>query len=482
MRVVLISTYELGRQPFGLASPSAWLSQAGAEVTCLDLAVERLDEGAIRAADLVAFYLPMHTATRLVVPLIERVRRLNEGAHLACYGLYAPMNEIYLRGLGVDTILGGEYEAGLTSLVTRLMANGSTPRAAVQPEPTISLARQQFMTPQRAGLPPLSQYAQLDMGENQKRIVGYTEASRGCKHECRHCPIVPVYEGMFRVVQKNVVLEDIRQQVRAGAEHITFGDPDFFNGIGHALPIVRSLHAEFPQLTYDVTIKIEHLLRHAEHLSTLRDTGCLFVTSALESIDEQVLVRLDKGHTQADIVQVVRQFEEVGLTLNPTLVSFTPWTTLDGYRQLLAFLDEYGLVEKMGSIHLAIRLLIPAGSKLLELPEVQSLVGPFDEQLLIYPWQNSDPSVDQLHQEVLALVEAGVARGEERREVFNQVAALVGLPIREANGRRPHARIPHLTEPWYCCAEPTEEQLAPLYGERIKKRSGQLVGTPVPEI
>ncbi len=462
MHVVLISTYELGRQPFGLASPAAWLNQAGAEVTCLDLAVQQLDEEAIRAADLVAFYIPMHTATRLVVPLIERIRRLNRGAHLACYGLYAPMNEIYLRRLGLDTILGGEYESGLTALVKRLSANGSVPHTAGQPEPTVSLARQMFITPQRSGLPPLSQYAQLNMGDNQSRIVGYTEASRGCKHKCRHCPVVPVYEGLFRVVQHDVVLEDIRQQVQAGAEHITFGDPDFFNGIGHALPILRSLHAEFPQLTYDVTIKIEHLLRHAEHLPTLRDTGCLFVTSALESINERVLSRLDKGHTQGDIIRVVERFQEVGLTLNPTLVSFTPWTTLDGYRRLLAFLDQYDLVEKMASIHLAIRLLIPAGSKLLELPEVQSMVAPFDEQLLIYPWQNSEPSVDLLHQEVLALVEAGVAQGEERRKIFAQVAALVGLAVREPNGRQPGAPTPYLTEPWYCCAEPTEEQFAPL--------------------
>ncbi|MFV1858777.1 MAG: CUAEP/CCAEP-tail radical SAM (seleno)protein [Anaerolineales bacterium] len=462
MHVVLISTYELGRQPFGLASPAAWLSQTGADVTCLDLAVQRLDEGAIRAADVVAFYLPMHTATRLVVPLIERVRRLNGGAQLACYGLYAPMNEVYLRRLGVGTILGGEYESGLTALVKRLSANGTGPQAVGQPEPAVSLVRQTFITPQRSGLPPLSQYAQLNMGDNQSRIVGYTEASRGCKHRCRHCPIVPVYEGMFRVVQHDVVLEDIRQQVGAGAEHITFGDPDFFNGTGHALPIVRSLHAEFPRLTYDVTIKIEHLLRHAEHLPTLRDTGCLFVTSALESIDDRVLARLDKGHTQADIIQVVDWFQEVGLALNPTLVSFMPWTTLDGYRRLLAFLDQYGLVENMASIHLAIRLLIPAGSKLLELPEVQAIVGSFDEQLLSYPWQNSNPSVDHLHQDVLAVVEAGVGRGEERREIFRQVAALVGLPMREANGRQPRAPIPYLSEPWYCCAEPTEEQFAPL--------------------
>ncbi len=462
MRVVLISTYELGHQPFGLASPAAWLSQAAVEVACLDLAVQRLDEDAVSAADLVAFYLPMHTATRLVVPLIERVRQLNKGAHLACYGLYAPMNETYLRRLGVDTILGGEYETALTALAKRLSANGSVPQEAGQPEPSISLARQQFITPRRAGLPPLSQYAQLKIGDNQSRVVGYTEASRGCKHTCRHCPVVPVYEGMFRVVQHDVVLDDIRQQVRAGAQHISFGDPDFFNGIGHALPIVRSLHTEFPLLTYDVTIKIEHLLKHAEHLSTLRDTGCLFVTSALESIDELVLARLDKGHTQEDIIQVVDYFQQVGLTLNPTLVTFTPWTTMDGYRELLSFLDQYDLVEKMASIHLAIRLLIPAGSKLLELPEVQALVGPFDEQLLIYPWQNSEPSVDRLHQKVLAVVEAGVGRGDDRRKIFAQVAGPVGLPVREANGRQPHAPIPYLTEPWYCCAEPTEGQIIPL--------------------
>src|ERR671910_3122792 len=119
-RVVLISTYELGHQPFGLASPAAWLRQEGARVTCLDLAVERLDEAAIAAADLVAFYVPMHTATRLAASFVERVRRINPTAHLCFYGLYAPVNEGYLRGLGAETILGGEFEAGLAALAKRL--------------------------------------------------------------------------------------------------------------------------------------------------------------------------------------------------------------------------------------------------------------------------------------------------------------------------------------------------------------------------
>nr|MBA2596091.1 radical SAM protein [Chloroflexia bacterium] len=110
MKIVLISTYELGRQPFGLASPAAWLRDAGADVTCLDLAVARMDEREMAVADLVAFYVPMHTATRLAATFIERVKRLNPDAHLCFYGLYAPVNEDYLRELGADSILGGEFE------------------------------------------------------------------------------------------------------------------------------------------------------------------------------------------------------------------------------------------------------------------------------------------------------------------------------------------------------------------------------------
>ncbi|HLE03019.1 MAG TPA: CUAEP/CCAEP-tail radical SAM protein, partial [Anaerolineales bacterium] len=385
LQVVLISTYELGRQPFGLASPAAWLRQAEARVTCLDLSVERLNEEAIASADLVAFYVPMHTATRIAARVVERVKILNPNAHLCFYGLYASMNEPFLRTLGADTILGGEYEAGLVSLVQRLRASPMALALAPQPEPLISLAKQEFLIPDRRGLVALSKYASLNLGNGRSKTVGYTEASRGCKHLCRHCPVVPVYNGLFRVVQRDVVLEDIRRQVAGGAEHITFGDPDFFNGIGHALALVRSMQQEHPHLTYDVTIKVEHLLKHAEHLGTLRETGCLFVTSAVESIEDRVLAILDKGHTRDDFIHVVRLCRETGLVLNPTFVAFTPWISVEGYQDLLSLLAELDLIEQVAPIQLAIRLLIPAGSKLLELPDVRDMVGPFDEAGLIYP-------------------------------------------------------------------------------------------------
>ncbi len=460
MNVVLISTYELGRQPFGLASPAAWLRQRGANVTCLDLSREALQEAPIRAADLVAFYVPMHTATRLATQLIEPVRQLNPRARLCFYGLYAPVNESYLRGLGVETVLGGEFEEGLVHLVERLRACSAgewLAGAGAQLEPVVSLARQQFIVPDRRGMVPLEQYAHLILPDGEHRTVGYTEASRGCKHLCRHCPIVPVYQGAFRVVQREVVLEDIRRQVRAGAQHITFGDPDFFNGVGHALAIVEVLHREHPQLTYDCTIKIEHLLQHARHLPTLRDTGCLFVTSAVESVDDAVLERLEKGHTRADFLVVVELFREVGLVLHPTFVPFTPWTTLDGYCELLAVLSEHELVESVAPIQLGIRLLIPAGSRLLELAEVRGLVGAFDQAALLYPWRHRDPRVDELYEEVQELARAGEKLKRLRSRIFARIwetaHRTAGLPERvlpPEPALLARAAIPYLNEPWYC--------------------------------
>jgi hypothetical protein len=415
--------------------------------------VQRPDEEAIRAADLVAFYVPMHTATRLASALVPRVKALNPRAHLCFYGLYAPVNEGYLRSLGANTILGGEFEAGLVSLLAKLPEGAN---ATGQSEPVISLARQKFLVPDRSGLEGLSRYASLIMN-GEKRTVGYTEASRGCKHLCRHCPVVPVYGGQFRIVQRDVVLEDIRRQVAAGAEHITFGDPDFFNGIGHSLAIVRALHDEFHCITYDVTIKISHLLKHAEHLPTLRDTGCLFVTSAVESLDDRVLTRLDKGHTRRDFEEVVRLFREVGLTLAPTFVPFTPWISLEGYQDLLARLAEMDLIEHVAPIQLAIRLLIPAGSRLLELREAQDFVEGFDEALLSYRWRHPDPRVDRLQEALQELVRQEEAGGAGRREIFGKVwllaeqaAGTLGQrPVEKSRGPA-RAPIPFMTEPWFC--------------------------------
>ena len=464
MNVVLISTYELGRQPFGLASPAAWLRKRGHVVKCLDLTRQELDDKALRAAELIGLYLPMHTATRLAAELIPLLRERNPRAHLCCYGLYAPMNVQYLRSLGVGTILGGEFESGLAHLVERLGKKSGDASRNEQAEPLVSLERLAFEIPDRSGFPPLKDYAHLVIPGAGYRVVGSTEASRGCKHLCRHCPIVPVYKGVFRVVGREVVMEDIRRQVAAGAQHISFGDPDFFNGIKHALRIVEEFHREFPSVSYDATIKIEHLRKYEEHLPNLKETGCLFVISAVESIDDAILAKLDKGHTRDDFLHVVKTFRRLGMTLHPTFVPFTQWTTMDGYLELLRVLHREGLTENVAPIQLGIRLLIPEGSYLLQLEDVRRVIGPFDGKALVYPWKHEHPRLDALSETVQAIAAAGERRKDTRAAAFEQIwkaahaAAGQTAPVLEplADAAPP---APFLSEPWYCCAEPTQTQL-----------------------
>jgi radical SAM superfamily enzyme YgiQ (UPF0313 family) len=472
MKIVLVSTYELGRQPFGVVSPAAWLRKRKHEVACFDLTRQALDEGAVRAAGLIAIYLPMHTATRLAAKLIPSLRERNPGAHVCCYGLYAPMNAEYLRALGVKTILGGEFESGLVRLAERL----SAPRdgdSAAQREPVVSLERQAFEVPDRMGMPALEKYAHLIVPGDGYRVVGSTEASRGCKHLCRHCPIVPVYNGAFRIVSRDVVIADVRQQVAAGAQHISFGDPDFFNGIRHALELMSAFRAEFPNVTYDATIKIEHLRKYEQHLTTLRETGCLFVISAVESVDDEILQRLDKGHTREDFLHVARTFRSLGMTLHPTFVTFTPWTTTDSYLDLLRVIAAEDLVENVAPIQLGIRLLIPEGSRLLELDEVRRGVGAFDAESLVYPWKSADAKVDELSETVQAIAADADRKKESRPVAFERIwrAAHESAGIAAPDSgmtRRKSVAVPFLSEPWYCCAEPTREQLVSI-GRVAKK-------------
>lgn len=458
---LLISPYELGRQPFALAEPAAWLKHDGWQVTLTDLSQQKLDAATLAGADLVGVYLGMHTATRIAVGALPRIRELAPNAHLAAYGLYAPMNAPLLASLGVHTILGGEAEPALRKLARRLQEGEAV---AADMSPDVYLGRMDFLVPDRQGLPPLDRYAHLVLPDGSRRTAGFAEASRGCKHLCRHCPVVPVYQGRFRAVPADVVMADIRQQVAAGARHISFGDPDFLNGPTHALRLALALHQEFPEVSFDATIKVQHLIQHADLLPELARAGCLFITSAVEAVDDRVLRYLDKNHTAADFETAVALLRDAGIAFAPTFVAFTPWTTLEGYIGLLRKLAELKLVACVPPVQLSIRLLVPEGSYLLKLDGFREWLGEFDPAILGYPWRNPDPRVDALQRQVQEQVAEAEQRGTGRPEVFETIWRLA----HQAAGRSARALpadyagvpAPHLSEPWYCCAEPTSRQLA----------------------
>lgn len=453
--ILLLSCYELGHQPLSLAWPLAFLQQAGFHPHALDLAVQPFDLAAAQTAQLVAIAVPMHTALRIGLPAARQVRAVNPTAHVVCFGLYAWLNADYLLADCADSVIAGEYEQPLVALAQAL--TDGQPLSAVpglhraQQPAAPNLERLPFITPQRASLPAPQHYAHLQIGAEQ-RLAGYVEASRGCLHTCRHCPIPPVYQGRFFVVPAEVVLADVRQQVAAGVRHITFGDPDFLNGPGHALRLLHALHAKFPDLTFDFTAKVEHLLRHADLLPEFAANGVAFIVSAFESVSDRVLTRLSKGHTRAEMERLLALARAANVPLQPTWMPFTPWTTLADYLDLLDWIRAQGLIPNVPAVQLAIRMLVPPGSALLNHPDVETWCGPLDAENFVYRWAHPDPRMDALQAELTALAATAPA---DPYDAFQQIEAAAyaaaGLTPPAPYCALPDALVPpRLTENWFC--------------------------------
>ncbi len=406
MHILLVATYELGQQPTSLGTAAAHLREQGHDVRAIDVSVDPWDPGLVDWADEVAFSVPMHTATRLARDLARGIDR-----PVRCFGLYAAQCTDF-----ADPV---EWDAAL---------------------------------PARDVLPPLDRYARLTIGD-EERLVGSVLASHGCAHRCRHCPVPVVYDGRVQRLDERAVLADIEQLVGAGARHITFGDPDFLNAPPHSRRIVRAMHDGFPELTFDCTVKVEHVLRHADLWPEFAAAGCVFVVSAFESVNNDVLARLDKGHTTPDATRAVEILRDAGIDVRPSWMPFTPWTRAADVADILDFVHRHDLVGSVDPVQYSVRLLLPRGSLLLAHPDLAPFLGPWDEERSTFTWVHPDPSIDELQLRIAALVDT------------DDDPVSVYATIREAVGARPvdlsgvTTGRPRLTESWFCCAEPTELQL-----------------------
>ena len=458
MRLLLVSTYEMGHQPLHLAAPAAALRAAGHEVRTVDTSVEPWTREAVDWADAVAFSVPMHTAMRLALRATASVRAARPELPICLYGLYATVSRDLTLGPGgvADQAIAGEYDEGLLAWADTLVQTTITDRVG---RGVIDLGRRRSTTaPDRGGLPPLERYAHLALGGDE-RAVGYVEASRGCLHRCGHCPVPVVYDGRIRIAPEDTVLADIEALVEAGARHITFGDPDFLNGPQHSRRVVSAMHERWPELTFDCTVKVEHILRHPEVWPEFAAARCLFVVSAFETVHEETLIRLDKGHTAAEAAAAVQLLRSHGVEIRPSFLPFTPWTTLDEVADIVDFVAALDLVPNVDPVQYTIRLLVPQGSLLEPMLAAEGRLGPYDAERLTWTWASDDPAVDELQTRLTALVEGGQAAGEPMTQIYRRVQQAVWAAAgRQASGFCPPLRPagamierrPRLTEPWFC--------------------------------
>lgn len=407
------------------------------------MAVEQLADETVSWAERVAISVPMHTATRLADEIVGSLAAARPDLPVALYGLYAGVGSAE-----VDARFEGEYEPGL--LAWAKGGQGTSIR---------HLGRSEFVTPDRTGLPELDDYARLEH-DGRTILAGAVEASHGCRHRCRHCPIPAVYDGRMRVVPQDDVLADIDALVEAGAGHITFGDADFLNAPAHSLAVLERAHEMHPEVTFDATIKVEHILEHSDLWSHLAELNLLFVVSAFESVDDATLEILDKGHSVADMAEAVSATREAGIHIRPTWLPFMPWTTPDDVAGVFEFIHAHDLWGATDPVQMSIKLLIPKGSLLDDHPAVIPFLDHYDGDGLTWRWRFADPETAVLHKQLESIAARASDCGQESastlEEMRVEVSHAVGRPLAASPAALTPA--PRLTESWFCCAEPTVGQ------------------------
>jgi len=502
MNILLVSGYELGHQPYHLGIAASHLVEDGHRVRCLDLQVEAAENELFEWADAVGISVPMHTAARLGVEFARTLHSSYPDMPIVFYGLYAhvavdafvsgtaeldkrcsdpPLQVEKARGLVVG--IAGEYPAALRRWAVSVEENGITGDSAgpLTSQVTVTLDRQKSIVPARHLLPSLDRYARLAW-DGEERLVGYVEAATGCSHRCRHCPVPIVYAGRIRKAAIEAVLEDVGWLVEHGASHITFGDPDFLNAPSFASELVSELHSAFPGITFDCTAKVEHVLRYEDLWQQLAERGLLFVVSAFETTNSEVLKVLDKGHLPEDFPRAVTILRTAGVEVRPSFLPFTPWAHSRDLLNILELCVELDLVANVDPVQYSLKLLVPKGSLLLETPELRAYLGDYDSEAMSFRWKARDPATIVLQQKVAEVASRAAMSNLSLRGTLEQIGKEILLASKETMPEDPAIKIsstdsdflaallsaadpekvksrPKLTEAWFCCAEPTSAQL-----------------------
>ena len=471
---LLISLYDLGHQPYELLQLDAALTKAGAESSIIDLSITDVSilntyENEVTHA---VIAVPMHTAARLSLSVMDLISRWKVVPNITLMGHYAEALSSFTLPKEVRTFAAGE---AIDRIVDSILGDDApTVTAGEESTPThinttrTSLRLKGIDAPlNRQKLPPLSKYTSYINGETME-IAGYVEASRGCLHLCTHCPVAATYKGRIRINSETSVLREIENLHAMGARHITFGDPDFFNAPIHSIKVLEEASKSLPDLTFDATIKVSHILKYKELVPRLSQNNTSFIVSAFEHTSAAVLEALEKGHSVSDMVEALNIVRSTGIEIRPSLLPFTPWTTLDSLVELLDFVADNDLIESIDPVMYSIRLLVPSSS--ITFNRYPELFTEGEDRGLNLEWKSQSPVLDELQLEISNIAEASqtLSNLHTFEKIYSVVSSAAKRPPRSIffNSER---NVPRLTESWYCCAEPTTSMTSAV--SSVQKRS-----------
>ena len=437
MKILLTSFYDLGKQPKIIAEIVDRYNSAEIDFDFFDFSVEDQNKD-LENYDVLGIYAPMHTATILSIEYIKDKKLPNK---MFTFGLYGSVLEDFNSSI--------RYIKDIESDELALFLE-------INDDHQFSLKNN---IPNRQIFPDISNYAHLVDGSNNI-IAGSVETTYGCKHSCTHCPVPISFNGTFKTYSLEKIISDVENQVNQGAKHISFNDPDFFNGPIHALKILESLNKKFPTITYDSTIKVEHIIKYKKYFKELSSLNMVFVISAFETTNDLVLSILEKNHTSNDLNTSIEISQDFGIDVRPTWMPFSPWTELNDLSNIVNLIEKYKLRETVDPIQLTIKLLIPKHSLIIKKPEINKYLGNYEKNSLSFKWEYENNDVEKLQSSLFDFILHN-SELDEHKQYLGMVNIIEKFTDTELlkNSTYDFKNASKLSETWFCCAEPSKIQL-----------------------
>ena len=437
MKILLLSFYDLGKQPKIISELYSRLKTNYIEVDIVDYSIEDRDIQ-LEEYDALGIYASMHTASVLAQNYLKNKILPKK---VFTFGLYGNV----LSELNENIYYVEDFESDKLSTYLNIKFNDNFTLKNTVPDRKI--------------LPDISKYAHLVKG-NRKLIAGSVETTYGCKHSCTHCPVPIVFNRSFKTYSEEKIINDVSNQIESGAKHISFNDPDFFNGPKYSLKILDILVNKFPSITYDSTIKVEHILKYEKYFIELSKMNMLFVISAFETTNDFILNILQKNHSSYDIEKATEISLLNNMDIRPTWMPFTPWTEIKDLHNIISFIEKYQLRETVDPIQLTIKLLIPKNSLILTTPEIQKYIGVYDQESFSHLWSYKNPQVGELQETLFDYILQSYDTDEKTQ--YKDMATLIeefsNVKLLSTNGYD-YKQTPKLSESWFCCSEPNQIQI-----------------------
>lgn len=437
MKILLLSFYDLGKQPKIISELYSRLKTKYIEVDIVDYSIEDRDIQ-LDQYDAMGIYASMHTASVLAHNYLKNKILPKK---VFTFGLYGNV----LSELNENIYYVEDFESEKLSTYLNIKFNDNFTLKNTVPDRKI--------------LPDISKYAHLVKG-NTKLIAGSVETTYGCKHSCTHCPVPIVFNRSFKTYSEEKIISDVSNQIESGAKHISFNDPDFFNGPKYSLKILDTLVNKFPSITYDSTIKVEHILKYEKYFTELSKMNMLFVISAFETTNDFILNILQKNHSSYDIEKATEISLLNNMDIRPTWMPFTPWTEIKDLHNIVSFIEKYQLRETVDPIQLTIKLLIPKKSLILTKPEIRKYIGVYDQESFSYLWSYKNPQVGELQETLFEYILQSYDTDEntQYKDMVTLIEEFSNVKLLSTNGYD-YKQTPKLSESWFCCSEPNQIQI-----------------------